>query len=195
LAVWEAYFGAVRQARNDAEAALKLTANRNIGESVALALAFAGDLQRAQIIADGLGETDAANTLVQHYWTPTIQAILELHREKPRLAVDRLRETRPFELGSLGNLYPIYARGLAYLALHDGDAAIAEFQKIVDHPGIAWADPLVPLARLGLCRAYAIQDDSAKAQTAYENFFESWKDADPDIPILQQAKAEYAKLQ
>jgi hypothetical protein len=105
----------------------------------------------------------------------------------------------PYELGGQSltgsNLYPVYLRGEAYVAAHQGSAAAAEFQKIFDHPGVVVNGPIGALAHLGLGRAYAISGDAAKAKTAYQDFFVLWKDADSDIPILKQAKAEYAKLQ
>jgi hypothetical protein len=106
--------------------------------------------------------------------------------------------TTPYEMGAINflnfNLYPVYLRGEAYLALNQGGAASAEFQKILDHPGVVLNEPIGALSHLGLGRAYALAGDNAKARTAYQDFFALWKSADPDIPILKQAKAEYAKL-
>jgi hypothetical protein len=110
-----------------------------------------------------------------------------------------LEAAAPYELGQppelqLGTMYPVYIRGQAQLAAHNGAAAATEFQKFLDHRGITLNFPLGALAHLGLARAYALQGDTAKAKTAYNDFFALWKDADPDIPILVAAKAEYAKL-
>jgi eukaryotic-like serine/threonine-protein kinase len=127
---------------------------------------------------------------------------LALLRADPQQAVDILRVAAPYELGlpaassyNWPNLYPVYVRGEAYLAAHQGSEAAAEFQKILDHRGIAGNEPIGALAHLQLGRAYAMQGDTAKARAAYQDFLALWKDADPDIPILRQAKSEYAKLQ
>jgi len=131
---------------------------------------------------------------------PTIHAAIELQRKNPGKAVELLQSAAPYELGSVPqsggvSLLPVYVRGQAYLALHDGKAAASEFQKFVDNRGIVTNFPLGALARLQLARAYALERDSAKARNGYWEFLSFWKDADPDIPILKQAKAEYAKLQ
>jgi tetratricopeptide (TPR) repeat protein len=105
-----------------------------------------------------------------------------------------LKASSAIELGSIGNLYPVYVRGEAYLKLHDGNAAFAEFQKFINYRGVVVNSPVAALARLGLARAYTLQGDTAKAKAAYQDFLTLWKDADPDIPILKQAKAECANL-
>ena len=109
--------------------------------------------------------------------------------------MDALAPVAPYEFGALLTGYPAYLRGQAYLKLRQGSAAAAEFQKIVDHPGAILYDPTGALAHLGLARAYALSGDTAKARIAYQDFFALWKNADPDLPILKEAKAEYAKLQ
>lgn len=141
------------------------------------------------------------NTFLQFVALPTIGAAVALDEGKPSRAIDSLRAAAPYELSSspfgagFGPLRPVYLRGAAYLAAHEGAQAAAEFQKNLDHPGSVMNDPIGALAHLGLARAYALQGDTAKAKTAYQDFLTLWKDADPDIPILKQAKAEYAKLQ
>jgi len=139
--------------------------------------------------------------MVKFYWLPTIYAAITNnnggHAEE---AISVLQAARPYELGlppqlSVGTLYPVFVRGQAYLLAHDGDLAIAEFQKVIDHRGIVLNFPLGALARLGLARAYGVQGDMARARSAYQDFFALWKDADPDIPILKEAKMEYAQLQ
>jgi len=124
-----------------------------------------------------------------------------LLRANPQQAVDILRVAAPYELGlsalseyNWPNLYPVYVRGEAYLAAHQGGNAAAEFQKILDHRGIVLNEPIGALAHLQLGRAYTLQGDAAKSGAAYQDFLTLWKDADPDIPILQQAKAEYTNL-
>ena len=129
------------------------------------------------------------------YWLPTIRASIALSRNDPSQAVEILRVTSSYELGSDGTLEPIYTRGLAYLRLHRGSEAAAEFQKILDHPGITRNHPRAVLAHLGLARVLVLQGDTSGARAEYRRFLTFWKDADPDIPILQQAKAEYARLQ
>jgi tetratricopeptide (TPR) repeat protein len=163
-----------------------------------LALALVGDTTRAEKLADEFNQSFPLDTRVQRYWLPTIRAVLALEGQKANKALDALQVATPYELGPLGGLTgclcPAYARGQAYLMLHNGSAAAAEFQKIIDHRGIVTNFPLGALAHLGLARAHALQGDTAKARSAYQDFLTLWKDADPDIPILKQAKAEYAEL-
>jgi eukaryotic-like serine/threonine-protein kinase len=136
---------------------------------------------------------------VQSYWLPTTRAQIALLNKNPQQAIDMLQAAVPVELGiALSTqgppcLYPVYVRGEAYLAAGQGSAAAAEFQKLLDHRGITWSCTTGALARLGLGRAYALAGDKTKAKTAYQDFFALWKDADLDIPILKEAKAEYAK--
>src|SRR5271169_793378 len=137
--------------------------------------------------------------MLKDYWLPTIQAATELDANNPTPAVMNLEAAAPYELGQppqlqVATMYPVYIRGQAQLAAHNGAAAATEFQKFLDHRGITLNYPLGALAHLGLARAYALQGDGAKARAAYNDFFALWKDADSDIPILQQAKAEYVKL-
>jgi predicted Zn-dependent protease len=161
----------------------------------AQALALAGDVTGAEKLADELNKQLPLDTSVQKYWLPTIRANVALDLHNPNKAIELLRIVSPYELGTFGFLNPIYTRGQAYLIQRNGTAAAAEFQKIIDHPGIVWAVPLGALAHLGLARAYAVQGDTAKSRAAYQDFLNIWKDADADIPILRRAKAEYAKLQ
>ncbi len=126
---------------------------------------------------------------------PTIRAAIELQRGNPAEAIELVQSAAPYELGGGGGLAAIYVRGQAYLSAGRGVEAAAEFQKILDHRGVDPLSILSPLARLGLARAHALAGDEAGARRAYQDFLALWKDADPDIPILQEAKAEYAKLQ
>jgi len=203
-ALREVESGKREQARNDANAAVKLAPNRDVQAIAAIALARAGDTRGAEKLAADLDKTFPLDTLVQSYWLPTIRAALALQRKNPNEAVAILQVTRPIELGEPTNITvymsPVYVRGQAHLMLHDANAAAAEFQKFIDHRGVALNFPWGALARLGLARAYALDaatDPAArdKARTAYKDFLSLWKDADPDVPILIQAKAEYAKLQ
>jgi len=188
------------QARAEAYAALKLAADRGVREVAALALARAGDTAGAEKLAAELDKNFPVDTLVQRYWLPTLRAAVALRRKDPNRAIELLKVATPIELGPGGGtltilICPAYLRGEAYLMLHDGNRAAVEFQKFIDHRGLVVNFPWGALARLGLARAYAVQGDTARARTAYQDFLTLWKDADPDIPILKEAKAEYAGLQ
>ena len=197
-ALREVESGGREQARADANAAIKLGPNRDVRALAALALARAGDTAAAEKLAAGLDKEVPQGTLVQEYWLPAIRAAVALQRKDAKQAIEELRVANPIELGQPSNMVPVlcppYLRAEAYLVLRDGGAAAAEFQKFLDHPGVVLNFPWGALARLGLARAYATQGDTAKAKAAYQNFLTLWKDADPDLPIYRQAKAEYAKL-
>ncbi len=195
-ALREVESGNRERARAEAHAALKLAPNRDVRAIAALALARAGDTAVAEKLAAELDKTFPLDTLVQRYWLPTIRAAVALERKDANRAIELLKVTSTIELASPNNLAiflcPVYLRGEAYLMLHDGNRAEAEFQKFIEHRGLVVNFPWGALARLGLARAYAMQGDIAKARAAYQVFLTLWKDADPDIPILKQAKAEYA---
>ena len=200
-ALREAEFGNAAQARNETTAALAQASTGDVQILAALALARAGDSARAQKMADELEKQNPVNTLIVGYWLPTIRAAIEINRNNPAKAVELLQAANFYELGTPlpspefgAFLYPAYVRGEAYLLLHKGNEAGAEFRKFLDHRGLVANCPLAPLAHLGLARAYALQGDAVKARAAYNDFLALWKDADPDIPILKEAKAEYAKL-
>ncbi len=194
LSFTEAYLGDLRQARADAYAALKLAPdNKEVLVVSAAVLAWAGDTERAEMLSADLNKRFPLDTWVQLFFLPTTRAIIALSHKNPAKAVALLSSMGPYELGAPG-LVPIYERGRAYLMLHDGSAAATEFQKLIDHPGIVEEFPVGPLARLGLARAYALQGDTAKSRDAYQHFFTLWKDADPDLPVLKEAQAEYAKI-
>ena len=127
--------------------------------------------------------------------TSTDGRVLALERRDSARAIELLQAAGPYELGSFGGLYPIFIRGAAYLAANHGSQAAAEFQKIPEHRGIVLNEPIGALAHLQIARAYAMEGNKGNARVAYQDFLALWKDADPDIPILKQAKAEYAKLQ
>ena len=164
-------------------------------------MAFAGEATRVYAVADDLAKRWPDDTIVKFNYLPTIHARLALSRKDSTKATEALQPAAPYELATPGSsaisfcLYPVFARGEAYLAAHQGNEAAAEFQKILDHRGIVLNEPIGALAHLQLGRAYAMQGDTTKARAAYQDFLTLWKDADPDIPILKQAKAEYAKLQ
>ena len=199
-ALREAAAGRTQQARADVAAARSLGQSTDIDAMAALALALAGDADESEKIADELDKSRPLDTLVQRYWLPTVRAAIALAQKQPNRAIQFLTGMGSIELSIVSNLCPVYVRGEAYLMLHDGKASAAEFQKFIDHYGLVGNSPWGALARLGLARAYALeaQTDPAyreKARTAYQNFLTLWKDADPEIPVYKQAKAEYAKLQ
>jgi len=211
----EAAYGIAAQARSSAAAALKLAPSSQGAEvAAALAFALAGDAARADSLAQGVGKRFPLDTQVQSLWLPAIQAQLALNHNSPALALKTLQVALPpaefgvitFSADVSGScLYTIHLRGEAYLAAGQGRAAAAEFQKILDHSGIVRNCWTGALAHLGKARANALESKSAKgadadaarvrAVTAYQEFLTLWKDADLDIPILKEAKAEYAKLQ
>jgi serine/threonine protein kinase/tetratricopeptide (TPR) repeat protein len=199
-ALREAEVGHLDQSRKDAAAALALASDRYTRVLGALALARAGDSAQAQKIADSVAKEFPVDTGVNSYWLPVIRASLAINQHEPAKAIELLQPAATYELGFIspsymGALYPVYVRGQAYLLLHQGNEAATEFKKFLDHRGIVFNFPLGGLAHLGLARAYTLSGDTAKAKTAYQDFFALWKDADPDVPILKEAKAEYAKLQ
>ncbi len=208
----EAAYGMAAEARQLAAEALKLApTSEGVESEAALALALAGDTPRAASLAQDLGKRFPLDTQMQSLWLPAIQAQLALDRKNPAPALNALQAATPIELGqiafvaNLSCLYPVYARGEAYLAAGQGSAAAAEFQKILDHSGIVWNCWTGALAHLGVARANALQSKTSqgadadaarvRALAAYKDFLTLWKDADPGIPILKEAKAEYAKLQ
>jgi eukaryotic-like serine/threonine-protein kinase len=197
-ALHQAEFGDPRRARQTATTSLTISSGRRAKLLTALALARAGDVARAQALADELESRFPSNTWMQRYWLPTIRASIELYRKNPARALLFLRDVS-YELGDVSivgdNLYPVYIRGQAYLGIHQGKEAAAEFQKFLDHSGIVSNSPLGAMARLGLARAFSLQDDKARALEAYQDFLAIWKDADPGLPILKAARAEYAKIQ
>ena len=198
----EAAFGNLPIARQETAAALALAPhNRDVELNAALVLALAGDTQRAQAESQDVTKNFPLNTLMQSYWLPTIDAQIALTNKDATGAIDHVRSATPVELGlptgsSVNScMYPVYVRGQAYLAAGKGTEAAGEFQKILDHSGLVWNCSTGALSHLGLGRAYALAGDKQKAQAGYQDFLKLWKDADPDIPILKEAKAEYAKLQ
>ena len=194
----EALFGNAAEARTTAAAALKLSANPEVVYGAALALALLGDSSRASTIADEQERRFSENTMVRFSYVPVLRARIALSQGDPQKAMGALQVAVPYELGAshglFGGLYPVYVRGEAYLAAHQGPEAAIEFQKILDHRGVVGSDPIGALARLQLGRAYALSGDTARARSAYEDFLLLWKDADRDIPLLKTALAEHAKL-
>jgi tetratricopeptide (TPR) repeat protein len=194
----EAEFGNPAAARQNAEAALSLHSGRDVRLLAALTLARAGDTAKAKRLVEQLETTASTDTMLKLYCLPAIRAAIEISKNNPSQGILDLETAVPYELGgtlAFPYLYPGWVRGQAHLAAHNGVAAAAEFQKVIDYPGIVVNQPIGSLAHLGLGRAYTLSGDNVKARAAYQNFFTLWKDADPDIPILIAAKSEYAKLQ
>jgi DNA-binding winged helix-turn-helix (wHTH) protein/tetratricopeptide (TPR) repeat protein len=205
-AMREALFGNVSTARQRALDALALSKSRDAEYEAAFALALSGDASRSLGVTEDLSRRFPEDTIVRFTYVPTIRALLALNHNQPSKAVELLQTAISYERGTpieggsefllgAGSLYPAYVRGLAYLAAPQGAEAAGEFQKIIDHRGIVLADPIGALAHLQLGRAYALSGDRTKARSAYQDFFTLWKDADLDVPVFRQAKAEYAKLQ
>jgi serine/threonine protein kinase/tetratricopeptide (TPR) repeat protein len=196
----EALFGNAGEARRRVTFAVGSTAGRDMEYCEALALAYAQDNGRAQMLTDDLAKRFPEDTMVQFNYLPTLRAKFAVRRGNASEAIESLRVAAPYDLGKVSvttdwsSVYPVYVRGEAYLAAHQGSDAATEFQKIVDHRGIVVNKPIGALAYLEIGRAYVMQGDTAKARAAYQDFLTLWKDADPDIPILIAAKAEYAKL-
>lgn len=202
-AIREALFGIVPEAKKRATAALALSRDRETEYGAGLALALSGDVRQAQELADDLEKRFTEDTAVRFSYLPVLRAQLALDHGDPAKAVELLQAAIPYELGAprsaihglYGALYPVYVRGEARLAQGRGGEASAEFQKILGRRGIVISDPIGALADLQLCRAYVLSGEVIKAKSACQDFLTLWKDADPEIPILKQAKAEYAKLQ
>jgi DNA-binding winged helix-turn-helix (wHTH) protein/tetratricopeptide (TPR) repeat protein len=203
-ALIEVQSGYTEQAKADSYAAIKLERARRGAQpnelvliNAALSLALAGDTAGAERLAAELDRYFPLDTLVQRFLLPVLRAAVAVQRKDPKRAIELLQVTRQFEVGEYCDLhlFPAYLRGEAYLMLHDGNAAAAEFQKFLDHRGLVRSISWGVLAQLQIGRAYALSGDKVKAKAAYQDFLTLWKDADPDIPILKQAKVEYAKLQ
>ncbi|HEV2422523.1 MAG TPA: protein kinase [Candidatus Acidoferrales bacterium] len=199
-AVNETLFGNATEGKKSAAAALAQANDKNIEAAAALAYAFAGDTAQAQSLATDLAKRFPEDTIVNFNYLPAIRAQIALNEHDAAKAIEILQAAFPYELGTpntlLGNaLYPVYVRGLAFLAAHKGTKAAVELQKILDHPGVVLNEPIGALAHLQIARAYALAGEKDKARTAYQDFLALWKDADPNIPVLKQTKTEYAKLQ
>ena len=201
VALRDAEFNNVALSRQEAATALTTASTRDVSILAALALARIGDTAKAKRIADDVAVRFPLNTVINRYWLPTIYASIEIDRGNPARAVELLQTTPDYELGSPlpqfevgGSLYPVYVRGQAYLSLHQGKEAAEEFQKYLDHSGVAVNCPLAALARLQLARSNMLMGDTKSAKEKYQEFFLLWKSSDPDIPILRQAQREYAKL-
>ena len=201
-AVWEAFYGNAAAARQSAAKALELGRGREVDYAAAFALALSGDLPQSRALAEDLAREFPEDTFVQSMYLPTLRALFSLNSHDPAAAIQSLQTASRYDLalggvgfiGHFGGLYPIYVRGQAYLAAHEFAEAAAEFQRILDHRSIVLVDPMDAMARLQLARALALSGDTGKAKGAYDDLFTLWKTADPDIPVLTQGRAEYARL-
>jgi serine/threonine protein kinase/tetratricopeptide (TPR) repeat protein len=196
-ATCDSELGFLKEARQAMAAGLTLSDGKDSRSSAAYVFARQGDSARSQKLVDELKKEWPFDTLLNQVWLPLAQATNDIQRNQPAEAIARLESAAPYEFGGPpdGAIYwPIYIRGEAFLKERDGMKAAAEYQKILDHRGIDPTSPLYSLARLGVGRAYALQGDTPKARAAYQDFFALWKDADPDVPVLKAAKAEYEKL-
>jgi serine/threonine protein kinase/tetratricopeptide (TPR) repeat protein len=201
-AVWNGFYGNAAEDRRSAETALSMAGGRDLNYAAAFALALANEFPRSLVLAAGLDKDYPEDTQVQSAYLPALRGLAAIGGKDPLKAIDLLQANSAYEFGAppldfdtyFGGLYPVYVRGLAYLAMDQGAKAAAEFQKILDHKGLTAGDPVVAMARLQLGRAWVRAGDTARARAAYQQFLNLWKDADPDIPVLKQAEAEYAKL-
>jgi tetratricopeptide (TPR) repeat protein len=195
----EALFGQLDDARRLAAKAIQQSTDDGVRFSAALTFAYAGDDNHAQELVADLENRSPESTVTQNNFLPALKAALALNKRNASGAIEILTNPGPYDLGRCGTfgwtvLYSVYERGEAFLAAHQGAAAVAEFQKIIDHRGIVVNSPIGALAYLQISRAYAMQGDVAKAKEAYQDLLILWKDPDSDIPVLNQAKAEYARL-
>jgi eukaryotic-like serine/threonine-protein kinase len=194
LSLTQADFGVCEQARQNV-ATIPTAKTRDAAVLAGFVFATCGEAAKAETIASELGKNYPLNTLVQKLAIPQIRARVELQRGHSAKTIEQLRPTEVYQFGYVAAGISVYLRGLAYLQVKRGPQAVAEFQKILDHKSAFGASPYVSLARLGLARGVALSGDPAKARIHYQDFFAKWKDADPDTPILKEAKAEYMKLQ
>ena len=201
-AVWEALYDNAAAARQSASQALALGRGRNVDYAAAFALALSDDLRQARALAQDLAREFPEDTFVQFMYLPTLRALFSLNTHDPAAAIQALQVASRYDLHSggvgfiqrFGALYPIYVRGLAYLAARQPAEAAGEFQRIVDHRSIVLVDPIDAFARLQLARALALSGDTAKARSVYDDLFALWKNADAGIPLINEARAEHARL-
>jgi serine/threonine protein kinase/tetratricopeptide (TPR) repeat protein len=201
-AVWEAFYGNGAAARSRATEALTLARGRDVDYAAAFALALSGEVSRARSLAGDLEKDRPEDTSVLYNYLPALRGLFAIDGRDPSAAIQSLQSAARFDLafagigfyGYFGKLYPIYVRGLAFLAAKQLREAAAEFQRMVDHRSIVLVDPVDAMARLHLARALALSGDAAKAKSAYDDLLTLWKNADPGIPVIEQARAEYAAL-
>jgi tetratricopeptide (TPR) repeat protein len=202
FALYEAYVGYPKQARDRAEAALKLSRGRDIEYTTGLVFGMVGDLSQAEELLKDLQFRFPEDTAVNRFYLPVLRAVIAMKNRVPQAGIDALQVALSHEMalvgdGSavLGNVHSAYVRGEAFLTVDRAHEALSEFQKLLDHPGLCFNDPLRTLAQLQIGRGYALLGDRIKARSAYEAFFRRWEHSDPDIPILNSARSEYNAIQ
>jgi hypothetical protein len=201
-AVWEAFYGNTAAARQKVTRALGLARGRDVDYAAAFALVLSGDVARSRALADDLAKNFPEDTSVQYLYLPTLRALFSLNAHNPAAAIHALQAASRYDLalggigviGRFGGLYPIYVRGVAYLSARQPAEAAGEFQRILDHRSIVLVDPMEAMARLQLARALALSGDTVRAKTAYNDLLTLWEHADPGIPMVEDARAEYARL-
>jgi tetratricopeptide (TPR) repeat protein len=194
-ALFEAEIGNRARAKEIATRSLALSRSRSNGPNLLVGLSLAEDTSRAQKLLTDLKDHYPEDTLIQYAYIPMAEALIQSSSAKSGSSIEILRPAVRFEMGPFLSFLPIYVRGIVHLRAHEGREAATEFQKIISHRGVWYIAPEYALAHVGLARALAAQGDIPGSRHAYQDFFALWKDADPDIPILKEAKAEYAKLQ
>jgi len=202
IAVWEGFYGNAAEARRRATTALDLARGRDVDYAAAFALTVTGDAVRSQGLIDDLARNFPEDTSVQYMYLPTLRALLSMHAHDPAAAIRSLETASRFDfaVGGIGfhayfgAMYPVYVRGQAYLAGGQPAEAAAEFQRILEHRSIVLTDPVDAMARLHLARALVLSGDLVQAKSAYGDLLALWKDADPTIPLIDEARAEYEKL-
>jgi tetratricopeptide (TPR) repeat protein len=198
-ALGEAVAGNRAEAIQRAHKALNISRGKIVRAIAATAMSLAGEEKESLLLADELTRQNPKNTLLTLQMLPVVYAGVELHRGHAERALELLQPVQPYDLGQPlqiipMTMYSVWVRGQAYLQLKRGEEAAAEFQKFVDNPGLMQNQPTAALAYLGLGRAFAVQGNSIKAKQAYQEFFKLWKDADTDVPVLKEAKTEFATL-
>ena len=199
-AVWNAFYGDPVTARRTADAALEAFDGREVDYAAGFALGLSGDAARAEELAAKLNKAHPEDTQVQATYVPTLRALAALARNDPRTAIDLLESNRPYEFGIpplafihfYGNMYPLYVRGLAFLKMNRGKEAVAEFNRLLEHPGLYIGDPVEAATRFQLARAWALAGDPGEAEKSSRDFLALWANASPDLPLFKQAKADAA---
>jgi tetratricopeptide (TPR) repeat protein len=193
-ALSEARFGNLSQAREGAAAAIALDRTRATSPFAAAAFALAGDASHATALADELEKNSAKDTWINNVTLPMVRAMIEISRSNPAKAIELLRPVSVYDFGLEARVLSAYFRGIAYLKAKRGQEAAVEFQRVIDHIGVCSTSPYCAMARLQLGRAKVLSGDNAGGRAAYQDFLAIWKDADPDTPVLKEAKAEYARI-
>jgi len=194
MAVVEAEYGDSHKAIEDVSSALAFSHKANVLINAALVFSLTGQTSRANVIVENLLREFPKDTFIYEVWGPEAQATREIRNDHTKRAIELLESAKPYEMGQIAEFFPIYWRGVAYEREKDSANAAIEFQKIIDHRGVSPTSELYPLALLGLARAAAAKGDWSQSHDCYERLLNQWKDADPGIPVLREAKSEFARL-